>query len=261
MIYSLISGSTMSKNFLVLKNYNITDNSKWYDDRTNETNLVKNYKQMEDICVKSAFKNVEGLNEVKIFRGDADNIRDVFKINFYEIYKLWQKGHNILYADLDVIFTQPADYFAEDNIFRMYNLTDPVKTTDEHYDISFETYFNCGIRYYPKGMSQDVWDLGISMVENWNPDRWDSEQIIYNAMLWSQDIVPDDVYNPRVAYQLLHDPANIQGNRINKQFNQIDLNEASAVHVHGSRGSSDRLTLMKNFAENRIPQIEETLFL
>ena len=110
-------------------------------------------------------------------------------------------------------------------------------------------------------MSQDVWDLGISMVENWNPDRWDSEQIIYNAMLWSQDVVPDDVYNPRVAYQLLHDPANIQGNRINKQFNQIDLREACAVHVHGSRGSSDRLTLMKNFAEDKIPQVEETLFL
>ena len=254
-------GSTMSKNFLVLKNYKIADNTKWFDDRTNEANLAENYRKMEDICVKSAFGNVEGLNEIRVFRGEADNIRDVFKTNFYEIYELWQEGNNVLYSDLDVIFTQPTDYFVNDNIFRMYNLTDPVKTTDAHYDLSFETYFNCGIRYYPKNMSQDVWDLGIKMVENWNPERWDSEQIIYNAMLWSQDIKPDDVYNPRVAYQLLHDPQNIQGHRINKQFNQIDLREACAVHVHGSRGSSDRLSLMEDFAENRVPQVEETLFL
>ena len=251
----------MSKNFLVFKNYKVLDHSKWYDDRTDEVNLVENYNEMEKIATKSALKNLEGLNEIKVFRGEADNIREVFKKNFYEIYELWQKGHNILYTDLDVIFTQPVNYFANNNIFRMYNLTDPVKTKCDHYGVEFETYFNCGIRYYPKGMSQDVWDLGIKMVENWNPDRWDSEQIIYNAMLWSQDIGPDDVYNPRVAYQLLHDPAHLQGNRINKQFNQIDLHEAVAVHVHGSRGSTDRLSLMKNFAENNIPQVEETLFL
>ncbi len=248
-------------NFLALKNYNIKDNSKWYNDRTNEANLAENYLKMEKVCVSSAMKNLENINEIRVFRGEADNIRDVFKENFSELYYLWKEGNNVLYADLDVVFTQPVNYFENSEIFRMYNLTDPVKTVCEHYDLKFETYFNCGIRYYPKDMSQEVWDLGFKMLENWNPERWDSEQIIYNAMLWSQNIKPDDVYNPRLAYQLLHDPQHIQGNRINKQFNQIDLQEACAVHVHGSRGSSDRLTLMENFAENRIPQTEETLFL
>ena len=254
-------GYRMSKNFLVFKNYNITDHTKWYNDRTSEIDLVDNYKAMEKIATASALKNVERLNEIKVFRGEATDIREVFKKNFYEIYELWQQGNNILYADLDVIFTQPVDYFASDNIFRMYNLTDPAQTSCDHYNVQFDAYFNCGIRYYPKDMSQEVWDLGIKMVENWNSERWDSEQIIYNAMLWSQDIQPDDVYDPRVAYQCLHDPAIVEGNRINKQFNQIDLNEAQAVHVHGSRGSSDRLFLMENFAEGKIPQLEETLFL
>ena len=123
-----MSGSTMSKNFLVLKNYKITDNTKWYNDRTNETNLAENYRKMEDICVKSAFGNVEGLNEVRVFRGEADNIRDVFKKNFYEIYELWQEGHNILYSDLDVVFTQPTDYFVNDNIFYLNTMRLRVKT-------------------------------------------------------------------------------------------------------------------------------------
>lgn len=251
----------MSKNFLVFKNYNITDHTKWYNDRTNEEGLVDNYNAMEKIATSSALKNVEGLNEIKVFRGEATDIREVFKKNFYEIYELWQQGNNILYADLDVVFTQPTNFFSSDNIFKMYNLTDPVKTSCDHYNVQFDAYFNCGIRYYPKGMSQDVWDLGIEMVENWNSERWDSEQIIYNAMLWSQDIQPNEMYQPQLAYQCLHNPALLEGNRINKQFNQIDLNEAQAVHVHGSRGSSDRLSLMENFAEGKIPQLEETLFL
>ena len=85
-------------NILVCKNYTITDHTKWYNDRTNETGLVENYTAMEELCVASAKKYVKDLDEVKVFRGEADNIRDVFKINFYEIYDLWQQGNNILYV-------------------------------------------------------------------------------------------------------------------------------------------------------------------
>ena len=159
------------------------------------------------------------------------------------------------------MFTQPTDYFVDDNTFRMYNLTDPTSVKCDHYNLEFNYYFNCGIRYYPKDMSQAVWDLGIEMVENWNPERWDCEQIIYNAMMWSQDIVPDDVYNSSLAYQVLQDPRSSQGTLVNKRFNQIDLNQSCAVHVHGSRGSKDRLSLMADLSNNNIPTVEETLFL
>ena len=43
-------GYRMSKNFLVFKNYNITDHTKWYNDRTSEIDLVDNYKAMEKIA-------------------------------------------------------------------------------------------------------------------------------------------------------------------------------------------------------------------
>ena len=249
-----------NKNYLVFKNYKISDHTKWYDDRSEETNLVENYNKMEKIAVESAMKNLKGMNEIKIFRGEAENIRDVFKKNFFEIYELWQKGNNILYADLDVVFINKENYFSGD-LFRMYNITQPHTTKDEHYGVEFEHFFNCGIRYYPSTMSQDVWDVGIEMVNNWNPDRWDCEQVIYNQMMWSQDIDVSDVYSPQHAYQCLVNPQIQDGSLVNKQFNQIDIGNAYAVHVHGSRGSSDRLTLMDQLHTGKIPLVQEVLYL
>jgi hypothetical protein len=232
-----------AKNILVAKNYTITDHTKWYADRSSEAGLAENYTAMEQLCVASAHKYVKNLDEVIVFRGEADNIRDVFKKNFYEIHELWRAGNNILYVDLDVMFINHADYFNQFDQFSMFNLTDPVSTTDEHYGVNFSNYFNCGIRYYPANMDQAVWDLGIQMVENWNPDRWDSEQIIYNAMMFSQkqfDI--HQVYQPKLAFQMLHADINHPGNR---NFNQIKASQASAVHLHGSRSSSGRLQTME----------------
>ena len=170
------------KNILVLKNYTITDHTQWYDDRTNEENLVDNYAEMEKICVASAQENIQDLDEICVFRGEASNIRDVFKINFFEIYDLWKQGHNILYADLDVVFMNPCEMFDKTYLFSMYNLTDPPTTSDSHYDVEFPFYFNCGMRYYPHKMLQEVWDIGIEMFDNYYTDRWDAEQIIYNSM-------------------------------------------------------------------------------
>lgn len=250
-------------NILVCKNYEISDHTKWYDDRSTEKNLVSNYTKMQDICVSSAEKNINDLDQVKIFTGKEDNIREVFKKNFYEIYELWQEGHNILYCDLDVVFTQPVSYFSDYNFFSMFNFTDPPRTKDEHYNLIFDHYFNCGIRYYPEEMEQDVWDLGIKMVENWNPDRWDSEQIIYNAMMWSQeDISPKDVWKPQIAYQMLLDPRSSNGNSVNKNFNKLEFSQAGAIHVHGSRGSEDRLSLMQALSDGTLdPVSEEVLYL
>ena len=227
-------------NILVCKNYTVVDHSKWYGDRTNESNLEDSYTAMEKLCVASAKQYIKDLDEVKVFRGNADNIRDVFKINFYEIYDLWKEGHNILYADLDVLFVKEVEYFDQFDKFAMFNLTDPTSTRDEHYNVKFEHFFNCGIRYYPKDMDQSVWDLGIEMVENWNPERWDSEQIIYNAMMFSQDIKLAEVLKPWLAYQML-----TGDEQQDYRHNKINLSDARAIHLHGSRSSSNRLQSMQ----------------
>ena len=253
---------TSSKNYVVYKNYTISDQSKWHNDRSHETDLVDNYKAMEKISVASAQKCVKNIDAIRVFRGEAEDIREVFKSNFYEIYDLWKQGHNILYCDLDVVFMKPVDFFSSpDSRFCMFNLTDPTSTTDDHYGVEFPHYFNCGVRYYPSTMSQDVWDVGIKMIENWNPERWDAEQIIYNAMMFSQSGKAEDFYNPYMAYQCLHNPVHQNGQLINRQFNQIDIGDAAVIHVHGSRGSGDRVALMQKLADKELAAVQETLLL
>ena len=97
--------------------------------------------------------------------------------------------------------------------------------------------------------------------ENWNPDRWDCEQVIYNQMMWSQGVSVEEVYKPQCAYQCLANPSMQDGSLINKTFNQIDMGDSYAIHVHGSRGSEDRLLLMKQLHDRTIPLVQEVLYL
>lgn len=231
----------MPRNILVSKNYNINDHSKWYSDRSGEKDIAENYTAMEQLLVSSAQQNIRDLDEVIVHRGNVANVRDLFKVHFEEIYQLWSNTDcNILYADLDVVFAKPCEYFDQFQLFSMFNLTDPRRTYDSHYRLKLDYFFNCGIRYYPHNMDQAVWDLGFDMLDNWNPERYDSEQVVYNAMMWSQDADPTKYFRPELAYQVL------TGNtESNNNFNQITESQAKTFHVHGSRGSGNRLDLMK----------------
>jgi hypothetical protein len=234
-------------NILVAKNYKITDHSKWYDDKTASAKIIKtNYNEMEQILVRTAKKHVAKLDDIIVHRGEAENIRDVFKIHFKEIYDLWKEGHNILYCDLDVMFLRPVTYFGNYDKFTMFNLTDPPSTKDSHYGLTFDHFFNCGMRYYPSSMDNDVWEKGFAMLENWNPDRWDCEQIIYNAMMFAQSNNANDFYDPVRAFQVLQGQPN---SSINENFNNIKLTDACAVHLHGSRHSESRLEMMHRLEE------------
>ena len=245
------------KNYLVAKKYTVNDHTKWFDDRTSEINLVENYSEMEKLLTESAQTHLVGLDEIIVHRGEAEHIRDVFRIHFEEIYNLWKSEPcNILYSDLDVVFLDTARYFDQYDFFAMFNFTDPPSTVDEHYGLTFERFFNCGIRYYPRTMKQETWDIGFEMLKNWNPERWDSEQVIYNQMLWSQDIPPQRFYRPDLAFQMLNEnPLHQQ----NTDFNRISVVSAAAVHVHGSRGSGNRLQIMKDLLDGNFH--EEVLLL
>jgi hypothetical protein len=237
------------KNYLVCKNYSITDHTKWYEDRSQEQGISANYTAMERVMCDSAQRHLAGLDEIVVHRGQAAHIRDVFRIHFKEIYELWSNEPcNILYCDLDVVFLKSATFFDQYDFFAMFNFTDPTRTVDPHYGLTFERFFNCGIRYYPHTMSNAVWNTGFKMLENWNPERWDCEQVIYNQMLWSQNISPQLFYRPDLSFQMLH---NIPLHRQNKNFNQISILDAAVVHVHGSRGSNDRLSIMNDLVNGQ----------
>lgn len=233
-----------NKNILVAKNYTVTDHSKWYNNRNSEKNLAENYQHMEQLMVSSASRFVKDLDDVVIHRGTADNIREVFKDHFYVIYDLWKTGVNILYVDLDVLFVKSFEVFGKFEYFSMFNYTSPKKTIDSHYNIKFDNYFNCGVRYYPSTMSHECWHKGLELMASWNPNRWDSEQIIYNHMMWSQNVSISDVHRPELAYQYINNtiPAN-------NRFNDISINDACAIHFHGTRDSESRLQTMKETSD------------
>jgi hypothetical protein len=239
----------MSKNILVGKNYNVLDHSQWYNNKSNDKDLEHNYNIMEDIMVASAKKYLQDLDDIIIHRGMCDNIRTVFKEHFFEIYELWKTGANILYVDLDVMFLKPVNIFNQFDYFAMFNRTDPPSVNDTFYNLRFDPYFNCGIRYYPHNLAQSVWDTGIAYFKhNYNKDRWDSEQLIYNAMMWSQTKTEnnaeimrtlEEYLHPELAYQLI---ASVEHSN---KFNEINFEHAKIMHLHGSRNNKNRSQIMK----------------
>lgn len=226
-------------NLLVLKNYTITDHSKWHCDRSHETKLKVCYDTMEVYCRSSAFEYLQDLDDIIVTRGEEENIRDVFRDHFEEIYEIWSEGNNVLYTDLDVLFKKPVKIFNQFEHFSMFNYTDPKQTRCDHFNVDLPHFFNCGVRYYPKDMDHKIWDLGFALLDNWDENRWDSEQVIYNIMMWKQGLSLSQVYRPELAYQYLIDNMNY-----NNSFNQIPLQNSSIIHVHGSRGSDNRADLM-----------------
>lgn len=238
-------------NILVTKNYTLKNHSNWCDagDRT-EANYVNHYATMEKHLIESANKNLANLDEIVVHRGEADNIREVFKQHFLDIYELWQQGHNILYCDLDVNIVKPVEVFGEFEHFSMFNYTDPRSTTDGHYNVSLSNYFNCGVRYYPENMSQEIWDLGLEMLDRWNPDRWDAEQIIYNVMMWRQPGTRlDDFFRPELNWMSHHcrDFTNTAQLQIAENWNETRLSNAKIIHFTGTRGAGQAVKMMENF--------------
>jgi len=235
------------KNLLVCKNYQVLDHSKWHNDRRRETALESSYAQMQELMLQSAQRNLLDLDQVMVHTGECENIRDVFREHFWEIYRLWQTGANIVYADLDVLFTKPVRYFGEFDHFMMFNHTQPGTCTDTHYGVKFKNYFNCGIRYYPANMSPDVWRVGFEMLDRWDPDRWDTEQVIYNAMLWHQPVTLADVHHPELSYQMFLDPRVGNQARNSAKFNGgISYTDAKAIHFHGSRNAELKTDIMRH---------------
>lgn len=238
--------SKMIRNYLVCKNYKISDHSKWYCDRRSEAGLEHSYQQMQELMLKSAHKHLQGLDQVVVHTGECETIREVFRVHFWEIYELWKTGANILYVDLDVLFVKPVNYFDQFEHFMMFNHTQPRKCTDPHYGVNFDHYFNCGVRYYPHAMSQEVWDLGKKMVDNWNHGRWDAEQIIYNAMLWHQNINIKQALRPELNYQMLQDPRVASQVQASSRINSgMAYTDACVLHFHSSRSALKKFQIMQ----------------
>jgi hypothetical protein len=226
----------------------------WFADRSQEGDLYDWYMKMNDISLRSFEKHLEGDWEFKFFNKEVENIQEVFKDHFFEIYDIWKQGDtNILYCGPDNIMMKPTKFFGEYDDFRMFNYTDP-KTSDEqnHYNIQHEHFFNADVRYYPSTMSQDIWDMGLEMAENWDFSSWNTEQFILNKMLWDQEgRTIENTLNPKMAYQghqLVLDNWD-QRLKSSNQWNNCKLVDAHIIHTHGSRHAPSKFALMEELEQ------------
>ena len=222
----------------------------WFEDRSNEGDLYDSYMKMHDISLRSFEKHLQGDWEFKFFNKEVENIQEVFKDHFFEIYDIWKQGDtNILYCGPDNIMMKPTDFFGKYDDFMMFNYTDPKSSVEpNHYNIQHQHFFNADVRYYPSTMSQQIWDMGLEMAENWDFNSWNTEQFILNKMLWDQtDRNLDNTLDPKIAYQghqLFIDDWD-QRKAYSNEWNACDIKEAHIIHLHGSRNAPNKFALMK----------------
>ena len=144
---------------------------------------------------------------------------------------------------------KPTEFFGKYDDFRMFNYTDPKSSVEpNHYDIQHKHFFNADVRYYPSTMSQDIWDMGLEMAENWDFNSWNTEQFILNKMLWDQEgRTLENTLDPTVAYQghQLFIEEWEQRKAYSNEWNTCDIKDAQIIHLHGSRNAPRKYALMK----------------
>jgi hypothetical protein len=238
------------KNYIIGAHRRIKD-TKWsWKDTKDEGDIYQTYGEMYRLSRASLRHFLEGEWEELIWQEEIDSIAYAMKLNWQNVYKLWHSEPcNILAVGPDVQLVKPTKIFGEFDEFRMFNWTDP----KEYYDVnpwglSLPNYFNGDFKYYPHTMSEDVWDLGLKMTENWVEDNttqtWGYEQLIENAMFWKQGISFEKAHRPDLFYQAQWLPS---WATVEQQdaWNNFKYEDASVIHWHSSRHSPTKLECMR----------------
>ena len=209
-------------------------------------NTFKLYSSMSEIVCESVDTFLEGDWDFEIIENEVDSYQEVFDKNFGEVYEMWDGGkNNILFLDLDTIMLKPVNVFDQLEHFQMFNYTDPKtlggKDANNKYGLQHQHYFNAGVRYYPKTMSQEVWDLGWKYANDWDYNIWGTEQIIFNEMMYSENKDVNQWHNPTMNFQMMNAvPQAISNPHYIAQieaWNGANIDDAKIMHLHGTRGA------------------------
>jgi hypothetical protein len=209
--------------------------------------MYQKYVEMHQLSLTSFTRHLKGDWEFKFISGKVANVNEAFQKTFYGIYDLWRQGGvNILYTDPDTVVIRDINPWELSDAFMMFNYTQP-KHFDEpnRYNRKFEHFFNAGVRFFPAGMQQGIWDMALEMAKSWDNSTYDTEQIILNAMLWDQGLSLDQVLRPEWSYQAqwLPDQTPVWFQDI---WNGLDIGQANIIHTHSSRDIDKKLELMRS---------------
>lgn len=210
------------------------------------------YHAMHEMVMHSASEFIQEDFEFEIFEYEVNNYQEVFHKNFQLVYDLWKEGNNVLFLDTDTMLIRPVEVFGQFENFQMFNYTDPKflqgKDAENKYGLQHPHYFNAGVRYYPKDMPQEVWDLGWKYAKDWDYNIWGTEQIIFNEMMFSINKDPEHWRKPDYGYQCMgmrfdapEEPAHL---RALNEWNQCNYQQdAKILHLHGTRGAKNTVLL------------------
>jgi len=225
-----------------------------YNKQLGAENTHKVYQAMSEIVIHSAETFIQEDFEYVVFQDEVDSYQEIFHKNFDHVYSEFNSAdgpHNILFLDCDTLVVGPVEVFGKFDRFQLFNYTDPKTLSGDDannkYGLQHEHYFNAGVRYYPSTMPKELWDLGWSYAKDWDYDIWGTEQIIFNAMMYSQDPDVKTWLRPDMNFQAMNVPFGDVDNpalqAYLKNWNGIHMNDAKIMHLHGTRGAANTLLL------------------
>jgi hypothetical protein len=228
------------KNYLV-KGLHRIGSTKWWPgrDRADEGDLISYYEKMATLSEASFFHNLQGDWEYIKLESTATDVNHVFRQQFAAIWDIWSaEPCNIYYCGSDVQVLKPVEVFGRYKNFLLFNYTDP-KSLDEH-----AHFLNADIRYYPAEMDREMFEQATKDVAH--ATEWNNDQKLYNRMVWSQGLTPDQVIDPTMAYQGPWLPGDERAKQFTDNWNGCRFEDASIVHWHGSRNADAKLQLMQH---------------
>lgn len=240
------------KNYLI-KGLHRIGSTKWWPgrDRADEGDLYAYYEKMALLSEASFFHHLVGNWEYIKLESEATDVNHVFRQQFCAIYDIWaSEPCNIYYCGSDVQVLKPVEVFGRYHNFLLFNYTDP-KSLDEH-----AHFLNADIRYYPHDMDREMFEQALKDVAE--ATEWNNDQKLYNRMVWSQGLTPEQVIDPTMAYQGPWLPGDDRSRQFTDAWNGCSLDDAKIVHWHGSRNADAKLQLMQHINDQLgIPAVPE----
>lgn len=240
---------------MTVKNYVVTSHrriksTKWvWKDTKDEGDIYTLYDNMRKESLASLNAFLEGEWEYILFDEDIEHISQAMPLNNDRVYDLWHSEPcNILWVGPDVQATRPVSFFGEFDEFRLFNWTDPKSWNEPNqYKLSFENLFNNDLQYYPHNMDPTLWEMERAMRAEWDvsdsANSYNNQQLIHNAMFWSQGLAWEDAHRPELFYQAQWLPwydLSVQDN-----WNGSKFEDAVMIHWHSSRHAPTKLECMR----------------
>jgi len=232
------------KNYLIKGLHRIVS-TKWWPgrDRADEGDIFNYYAQMATLSEASFMHHLQGDWELIRLESTATDVNHVFRQQFRSIWDIWSaEPCNIFYCGADTQLLKPTEVFGRYQHFLMFNYTDP-KQCGPH-----EHFLNADVRYYPAEMDRNMFESALNEIAV--ATEWNEDQLLYNRMVWGQGLSPEQVIDPKMAYQGPWLPGDYTRQEFTDEWNGCRLEDANLAHWHGSRNAMAKLKLMQSINQD-----------